>query len=120
MTYRADGPVVGLTSTGEDTYVERQFVYDAILSDPKVPDGAYLILDLLKYAVLLTQSELERRARPLLETLGPKIARPFAVVVRDTSMRLGLGLKLAAGNMEFLVAIFHEEETARRWLSARP
>ena len=120
MNYRADGPFVILTTIGKDTAAERQVVYDAILSDPNVQDGAYLIIDLRKYAARLTQSELQDRVRALLDTLGTKLAIACAAIVRDGSLRFGLELQLVAGNMIFRVAVFHDEESARRWLVARP
>jgi len=116
MKYRTDGPFVILTTTGEDTDAERKVVYDAIQSDPKVRDGAYLIIDLRKYAVRLTPSELQDRLGALLGTLGKRIALACAVIVGNTSLRFGLSLQLAAGNMNFRVAVFHDEASARSWL----
>jgi hypothetical protein len=116
MIYRGDGPFVILTTNGKATDAERQSVFKAILSDPNVRDGAYLIIDLRKYAVRLTQSELQDRVSALLGTLSTKIGSACAVIVGDTSLRMGLGVQLVAGNMNIRVNLFHDEKSARRWL----
>jgi hypothetical protein len=117
MNYRTDGPFIILTTTGEDTNAERKAVYDAIQSDPNVRDGAYLIIDLRKYAVRLTPSELQDRLSALLRILGKRIALACAVIVGNTTLRFGLSLQLVAGNMNFRVAVFHDEKSARSWLT---
>ena len=117
MTYRVDGPFVIITTTGKDTAGERQAVFSAMRSDPNVRNGALLIFDLRKYAVRLTQPELQHRVRVLLDTLGSKLGTAFAVIVADTSLRVGLGFQSVAGTTSFRVGVFNDEERARRWLT---
>jgi hypothetical protein len=116
VIYKVDGPFVILATTGKDSAAGRQVTYNAIKSDPNVPDGAWLIIDLRKYEARLTQSELEVRVRSLLDALGAKIGTACAVVVGDTSLRFGLSLQMVAGNMNFRIAVFNDEVSARNWL----
>lgn len=67
ISYRADGPFVILTTNGRASDLERHAVFDAIRSDPQVPDGAHLILDLRKYEAKLTQAELDTRVTTLIQ-----------------------------------------------------
>lgn len=117
ITYQADGHFVILTADGKSTKREREALFAAIRSDPKVPDGAYLIIDIRKYEVNLTQAELQDRVRAMIEALASKVGVICAVLVGDTSLRIGMGLQLIAGNMNFRVGVFHNEAAARKWLA---
>jgi len=117
ISYRVDGPFVILTTNGKSTDSERALVFEALRADSKVPDGAYLIIDIREYEIRLTQAELESRVRAMVEALAPKIGVASAVLVGDSSLRIGLGLQLVAGNLNFRVGVFHDEASARKWLA---
>jgi len=117
ISYRVDGPFVILTTDGKSTEPERQMLFGALLSDPKVPDGALLIIDIRKYEIHLTQAELQDRVLGMIEALGRKIGILCAVLVGDTSLRVGMGLQLVAGNANFRTGVFHSEAAARKWLA---
>jgi hypothetical protein len=117
FTYRADGSFIILTTDGKATLGERQAVFKAIRSDPNVPSGAFLIIDLRHFDVRLTQAELQDRVRTLLESLTEKIGIACAVIVGGASLRMGMSLQLIAGNMNFKVGVFHDEQSARQWLA---
>lgn len=117
FSYRSDGQFVVLTSSGINTAGERQAVFDAIRSDPTVPDGANLIIDIRNYEARLTQAELQDRVRTLLDTLGGKIGIACAVIVRDATQPVALSFQLVAANMNFRVGVFRDEESARKWLA---
>ena len=116
MTYRVDSPFIILTTTGRTTAAERDRVYEALRSDSSVPIGAHLIIDLRKYEIRLTDGELQDRVRAFVESLGSKIDSACAVVVGDTSLRIGLSFQMAAANMKVRVGVFRDEESARAWL----
>jgi hypothetical protein len=116
MTYKADGRFITLTTTGKTTDAERQAVYEAIRADPNVPDGAFLVIDIRKYEILLTQLELQRRVSALLEGLSTKVGTSCAIIVGDASLRVGLSFQLVAANSNFRVGVFHDEAGARNWL----
>lgn len=118
MTYKVDGRFVVLTTDGRTTAAERQAVFDSIRSDPRVPIGACLIIDIRKYAIQLTQEQLDDRVRSLLEGLRDKLGVACAVVVGDGSLRVGLGLQLIAGDWNFRVGVFRTETSARSWLAS--
>ncbi|HET9343572.1 MAG TPA: hypothetical protein VFO25_11730 [Candidatus Eremiobacteraceae bacterium] len=117
ISYRVDGQFVILTTDGKSDERERANVFEALRVDPKVPDGAFLIIHIRDYVVRLTQAELESRVRSMVEALAPKIGVASAVLVGDASLRIGLGLQLVAGNMNFRVGVFHDEASARKWLA---
>jgi hypothetical protein len=118
FSYKASGPFVTLQSDGKADARERQAVFDAIRFDPKVHDGANLILDLRRAVIQVTQSDLEERVRVLFSTLGARLGTACAVIVKDKSLRFGLNVQAIAGNMNFRVGIFHDEAVARKWLIA--
>jgi hypothetical protein len=118
FSYKPGGSFVTLKSDGKADARQRQAVFDAMRSDPKVHDGACLILDLRHAVIQLTQSELEDRVRALFATLGPRLGTACAVIVRDKSLRFGLNVQTIAGNMNFRVGLFHDEHRARKWLAA--
>lgn len=92
-------------------------LFAALRSDRKIPDGASLIIDIREYEVRPTQAELQDRVRAMLEALAGKVGAACAVLVGDTSLRIGLNVQLAAGNMNFRVGVFHGEAAARKWLA---
>jgi len=116
ITYAVDGRFITLTTTGKTMASERQAIYESIRSDPKVPDGAFLVIDIRKYEILLTQLELQNRVRALLEGLSSKIGTSCAIIVGDASLRVGLSFQLVAANSNFRVGVFHDEASARNWL----
>lgn len=117
ISYRTDGPFVILMTDGKSTERERAMLFDALSSDPKVPDGASLIIDIRKYEINLTQAELQDRVRGMVEALASNVGVTCAVLVGDTSLRVGMGLQLVAGNSNFRVGVFHGEAAARKWLA---
>jgi len=117
ISYRVDGLFVILTANGKSSERERSLLFEALRADPKVPDGAYLIIDIREYETRLTHAELESRVHAMVEALAPKIGVASAVLVGDSSLRIGLGLQLVAGNMNFRVGVFHDETSARQWLA---
>jgi len=117
FSYRADGPFVILKTDGRSTAAERHAVYDTICSDPNVPDGAFLMIDIRKYELLITQPELQERVQALLEGLASKLATSCAILVGDVSLQVGLNLQQVAAKRKFLVGIFHNEQAARKWLA---
>jgi hypothetical protein len=117
ISYRPDGQFITLVTDGNVTDGERRAVCDAILSDPIVVDGAFLMIDMRQCQVQLTQPELQDRVRSVLESLSPKIGLACAVIVKDKSLRIGLGLQLIAGKMNFRVGVFRDEKGARSWLA---
>lgn len=116
ISYRTDGPFVILMTNGKSTDRERELLFAALRSDPKVPSGASLIIDIREYEVRLEQTELHERVRSMLESLAGKVGGACAVLVGDTSLRTGLNVQLAAGSMNFRVGVFHGEAAARKWL----
>ena len=116
MTYKVDGRFITLTTTGKTTTEERRAVYDAIRSDPNVPDGAFLIIDIRKYEIFMTPIELQNRVRDFLEGMPGKIGRSCAILVSDVSKRVGFDFQLVAAKSNFRVGVFHTEDSARRWL----
>lgn len=117
ISYKVDGQFVILTANGKANERERSQLFEALRADPNVPDGAYLIIDIRDYEIRLTQAELEARVRAMVEALASKIGVASAVLVGDSSLRIGLGLQLVAGNMNFRVGVFHDEASARKWLA---
>ena len=117
MTYKADGHFIILTTTGSTTADERRAVYDTIRSDPSVPDGAFLIIDIRKYEIFLTPIELQNRVRDLLEGLSAKIGTSCAIIVGDASKRVGFDFQLLAADLHFRVGVFRDEAGARKWLA---
>jgi len=117
ISYRTDFPFVILTTNGKSTGRERELLFAALRSDPKVAAGASLIIDIREYGVRLSQQELQDRVRAMLEALAGKVAPACAVLVGDTSLRIGLNAQLVAGSMNFRVAVFHGEAAARKWLA---
>ena len=118
ISYRVDGQFVILMTNGKSTDRERELLFAALRSDPKVPDGALLIIDVREYGIQLTQAELQDRVRAMIESVANKVGAACAVLVGDTSLRIGLGLQLFAGNMNYRVGVFHGEAAARKWLVA--
>jgi hypothetical protein len=116
-SYEHDGLFVTLITDGKVTIGERQAVCDAIRSDPNVPNGSYLIIDMRQCQVQLTQAELQERVRSVLESLTEKIGVACAIIVQDKSLRIGLGFQLIAGKMNFRVGVFRDDATARRWIA---
>lgn len=116
ITYKTDAQFVILKSDGKSSERERAKLFAALLADPKVRKGAYLIIDVRGYKAPLTQADVQERARELVATIGPKIGPVCGVLVADTSLRIGLGIQLVAGNMNFRVGVFHDEPAARKWL----
>jgi len=117
ISYRTDGRFVILMTNGKSTDRERELLYAALRSDPKVADGALLIIDVREYSIQLTQSELQDRVRAMIESVASKVGASCAVLVGDTSLRIGLGLQLFAGNTNYRVGVFHGEAAARKWLA---
>ncbi len=118
ISYRTDGRFVILATNGKSTDREREKLFAALRSDPKVAAGASLIIDIREYEVRLTAVELQDRVRAMLESLAGKVGVACAVLVGDTSLRIGLNVQLVAGNMNYRVGVFHGETAARKWLVA--
>ena len=49
--------------------------------------------------------------------LGSTIGGACAVIVGDTSLRIGLGFQMAAANMKLRVGVFRDEPSAHKWLA---
>ena len=118
LSYKTDGQFLIIKASGKSTDRERQEFFASMQSDPKVPDRANLIIDIREYTALLTQAELQDRVRAMLEALATKVGPVCAVLVGDTSLRIGMGLQLIAGNLNFRVGVFHGEVAARKWLGS--
>lgn len=116
ISYRTDGQFVILKANGKSTERERETFFAALRADPKVPAGASLIMDIREYEVRLSQAELHDRLRAMLESLAGKVGVACAVLVGDTSLRIGLSVQLVARNMNYRVGVFHGEAAARKWL----
>jgi hypothetical protein len=115
-SYKADGPVLVITVSGDPDQSQRQAVFDAVRSDPKVPDGAMVVLDVRQFATLLSPSEVRLRAQKLVDGLRPKLGPACALIVSDISDVQANLFRTIAADMNLRVGVFCDQESARRWL----
>src|SRR4051812_12097196 len=80
LSYAIDGFVLSVKATGIPSPDERAAVIHAIRSDPAVPTGAVLLLQVEDPTARFDETALRARLSGLIRGLGPKIAPVCAVV----------------------------------------
>jgi hypothetical protein len=113
----SDGTILTLTASGSPTPEEREAVFHAIRVDPRVHDGALLILDVRSVRLDLTEAVLMDRLRALIDQLGMKLGSACAMINREHGHDSQV-VQIAGRDFGLRVRLFHEEASARQWLSA--
>ena len=87
LTYEVDGTILKLMLKGTPSEGQRSLVHAEIASDPRVPLGALVLIDITRADPIEDIAEIERRTR----------------------------LRTDQGGLR--VALFRDEPTARQWLA---
>lgn len=118
LTYEVDGTILKLTLKGTPSESQRSQTHADIASDPQVPLGALLLIDITRADPIEDLAEIERRTRLLTDRVGSKLGPACAVVVSPRLTEISekfLSRRTDPGGLR--VALFRDEPTARQWLS---
>ena len=118
ITYRMDGPLLIVTKSGTSTPRERAIVFDAMRTDPVVPNGALLLLNMRDDEDAPEGTELGNRFLELTTALGLKLGPACAVIVHDQHDSDARALRTIPATQGLCVVIVRDETVARAWLSA--
>lgn len=116
FTYDIEGRVLTLRPVGTPTEQQRSMAYETIVRDQRVPERALVLLDARQANAPSDLRDLERRARTLVSALGPKLGHLCAVIVPPHLINEALHLHDFGDPLGVRIALFSEEDQARRWL----
>ena len=117
VSYRVDGKILRLTISGEVEPHERRVMFEAIRSDPKVPDGAVLLIDARESGIAFKNTTVESRLAFLLDGLGPKFSRVCAFIEPIRDPLYGKAFQRAGERQGVHIGLFKDEAEALRWLA---
>ena len=117
LEYAVTGSILVLRPRGTPRDEERRDIYEAIARDPRVPNGALLLVDWARMDGT-TSREIERRTQLLMARLGRLIGPVCAVIVPPRLALEGAEIRRVAAGAGLRVGLFADEASARRWLSA--
>ena len=118
LTYEVDGTILKLTLKGTPSESQRAQVHAEIASDPRVPLGALILIDITRADPIDDIAEMDRRTRLLTNRLGSKLGPACAVVVPPRLTEISekfLSVRTDPGGVR--VALFRDEPSARQWLA---
>ena len=118
VTYRVDGKILTLVVSGDLTDTERRAFYDAVRNDPKVPEGASLLIDARDAAITFRDAVFEDRIRTLITELGRKFSGACAIIESKADVLYGVRFQHVGERLNARIGLFPDEESARTWLSA--
>jgi len=118
MTYEFDGHLVEITIDRDTTFAERVALYHQIRADPRVPDGALILLDARLHVETLTQAIVAERIPLIKQALGPKMGSVFAILVSEDRKIDGMLFQVVAAEQNVRVGIFINHAMAKQWLRA--
>ena len=119
LAYRVNGHMVEVDLGRAYELHDLRTVLQAIRDDPAVPPGALLIVDGTKVdASAVSPFDAQMRAGALMDIMGERAARVFAVVVPTGLTDTARLAQHAVGARGLRMGIFQDIESARRWLSA--
>ncbi|HET9342192.1 MAG TPA: hypothetical protein VFO25_04700 [Candidatus Eremiobacteraceae bacterium] len=117
VTYRAEGAILRLIISGDVTARERQALFDAIRSDPKVPPGAALLVDARESGITFKNATIETRLGALLDGLGPKFSKVCAFIEPIHDPLYGKAFQRAGRKNGVHIGLFKDDADALRWLA---
>jgi hypothetical protein len=116
-SYEMHGPVLVIRIAGPSTPGERDTIFEAIRTDPSVPDRSLLLVDAFGLATPpATYDEIVARVARLVDLLGPKIGAACAAVFRPDAQWTGRQFQRIAARHDVRVGLFEDEPSAWRWL----
>ena len=118
LLYRVDDGILVLTAVGSPSYVDRRATFEKLRADPRVPDGALLLLDTRKLTSVMTGLDGERRLFDLLAGMGPKMGARCAVLASGANPAAVQFFQAAGNAYGVRVGLFDNETAARLWLTA--
>ena len=118
LTYEVDGTILKLTLKGTPAEGQRALIHAQIASDPLVPVGALVLIDITRADPIDDVAEMERRTRLLTDRLGSKLGPAVAVVVPPRLTEISEKfLSVRTDPAGLRVALFRDELSARQWLA---
>ena len=115
LSYRIDGAILVLTAARGP---QRQEVFDAVHADPRVPQGALVLIDARAAEPARSELEVRERARVLVNRLGSKVGAVCAVIVAPELALDAHLFQVFGSGLGLRVGLFPDEPTARQWLEA--
>ena len=118
LSYEVDGTILKLTLKGTPSEAQRALVHAEIASDPNVPLGVLVLMDITRADPIDDVAEMQRRTRLFTDRLGSKLGPACAVVVPPRLTEISekfMSLRTDPGGLR--VALFRDEPTARQWLA---
>ena len=117
LSYEYDGSVLILTFRGTTSDLQRSITYGEIVRNEQVPDAALAILDTRRADDDATDSaEVERRARVLVQGLGPKLGAAIAVIAPPRLAEPIEHFQKLSAQLGIRISVFRDEPEARQWL----
>jgi hypothetical protein len=116
LTYQIDGPILTLTLKGTPHELQRSMTYAEIAGDARVPPGVLVMVDIRRADPIDDPAEVDRRARTLVERLGPKLGSACAVIVPPRLATIAEHFQSMSTELGLRIALFRDEPDARRWL----
>jgi hypothetical protein len=115
LSYRIDGAILILTASRGP---QPQEVFDAVHADPRVPQGALVLIDARGADPAHSEMEVRERARVLISQLGSKVGSVCAVIVAPELALDAHLFQVFGSGLGLRVGLFPDEATARQWLEA--
>jgi hypothetical protein len=116
-SYRIDAPFVEVSLGAIYTSTELRRLFESIRDDPAVPDEALLLFDTTARTEVIATADIRERLDVLVDTLRPRIAPVFAIIVSSATALMAQTAQREARAKGFRVGLFLDVESARRWLA---
>ena len=117
-SYRIDAPFVEICVADGYPLSDLRSFFESIRDDPRLPSQALLLFDGSARTERLTEADVRARLAVFLDTLRPRIAPAYAVVVSPAIVPAAESAQREAAAAGLRVGLFLDFERARRWLSA--
>jgi hypothetical protein len=117
-SYRIEAPFVEICVGDGYSLSDLRAFFESIRDDPRLPSSALLLFDGSARSEKLTDADVHARLEVFLDTLLPRIAPAYAVVVSAAIAPAAETAQLEAAAAGVRVGLFGDFERARRWLSA--
>ena len=116
LSYEINASILTIRAFGTPTLEDRILLFDAIRTDPAVPRGALVLLDIRGLKVLPQGPAAVDRLRALVEHLGPKLGWMGAMVIDPPLAEDARTFQAAAKSVGLRVEIFSDVPSAEKWL----
>ena len=115
--YRIDSPFVEICVEDGYSLSQLRALFESIRDDPGLPSEALLLFDGRTRKERLAEDDVRARLAVFLDTLRPRMAPAYAVVVSAAIVSAAEAAQREAEVAGLRVGLFQDFDRARRWLS---